>query len=231
MLYIDVNIFSINIDHIIFKQVIENKADTANRTVIPISSCSQPAVTNFCTSTTTDDDFIWSTSLSDDNVTESSIDYLAGKADADRLDVLEKELAEDIGKLKQRAIMHLEDSSKRLQKYVDCIMAVFDDFVSSSSEKPKLSKRLNDVVTNQFGTSYVKDLFCSYSTAFDRNQLIFDLQLLRSYYFSDGLSRSPSNLSTQTEDIFVPPVKTKRKFEEGFYDEYDTGDEVTYLDK
>jgi len=94
-----------------------------------------------------------------------------------------------------------------------------------------LSKRLNDVVTNQFGTSYVKDLFCSYSTAFDRNQLIFDLQLLRSYYFSDGLSRSPSNLSTQTEDIFVPPVKTKRKFEEGFYDEYDTGDEVTYLDK
>jgi hypothetical protein len=140
-------------------------------------------------------------------------------------------LAEDIGKLKQRAIIHLEDSSKRLQKYVDCIMAVFDDFVSSSSEKPKLSKRLNDVVTNQFGTSYVKDLFCSYSTAFDRNQLIFDLQLLRSYYFSDGLSRSPSNLSTQTEDIFVPPVKTKRKFEEGFYDEYDTGDEVTYLDK
>ncbi len=33
------------------------------------------------------------------------------------------------------------------------------------------------------------------------------------------------------EDIFVPPVKTKRKFEEGFYDQYDTGDEVTYLDK
>ena len=195
------------------------------------SSHSQPAITNFCTSTTTDDDFIWSKSQSDDNVTDSSIDYLAGKADADRLDVLEKELAEDIGKLKQRAIMHLEDSSKRLQKYVDCIMAVFDDFVSSSSEKPKLSKRLNDVVANQFGTSYVKDLFCSYSTAFDRNQLIFDLQLLRSYYFSDGLTRSPSNLSTQTIDIFVPPVKTKRKFEEGFYDEYDTGDEVTYLDK
>ena len=70
--------------------------------------------------------------------------------------------------------------------------------------------------------SYVKDLFCSYSTAFDRNQLIFDLQLLRSYYFSDGLSRSPSYLSTQSVDIFVPPVKTKRKFEEGFYDDYDT---------
>ena len=70
------------------------------------SSHSQPAITNSCTSTTTDDDFIWSTSPSDDNVTESSIDFLAAKADADRLDVLEKELAEDIGKLiKQRAIM------------------------------------------------------------------------------------------------------------------------------
>ena len=56
----------------------------------------------------------------------------------ERLHVLEKELAEDIGKLKQRKITHLEDSSKRLQKYVNCIMAVFDDYVSSS-EKLKLS--------------------------------------------------------------------------------------------
>jgi hypothetical protein len=79
--------------------------------------------------------------------------------------------------------------------------------------------------------AYVKDLFCLFRTVFDRNQLIFDLELLRSYYFSYGLSRSPSNLSTQTVDIFVPPVKTKRKFEEGFYDDYDIGDEVTYLDK
>ena len=44
---------------------------------------SQPAIINFCTSTTTDDDFIWSKSPSDDNITESSIDYLAGKVDAD----------------------------------------------------------------------------------------------------------------------------------------------------
>ena len=149
-----------------------------------------------------------------------------------RLDVLEKELTEDIGKLNQQANMRLEDSSKRLHKYVDCIMAVFDDFATTTTtEKTKLSKCLYDVIVNQFGTSYVNDLFFSYSTAFDRDQLIFDLQLLRSYYFSDRLFRSPSNLSTRPEDVLVPHINTKRKLGEGSYEDYDTGDEVTYVDK
>ncbi len=107
--------------------------------------------------------------------------------------------------------MHSEDSSKHLQKYVDYIMEVFDDLVNTTTQKTELSKRLYDIVTNQFGTSYVKGLFFSYSTAFDRNQLLFDLQLLRSYYFSDRLFRCPSNLSSRpVVEIFNPPVNTKR---------------------
>jgi hypothetical protein len=76
----------------------------------------------------------------------------------ERLDILEKELAEEIGKLKQHAIMHFENICK--STWTDCIMAVFDDLVFSiSSEEPKLPKRHHDVVSNRFGTSYVKDLF------------------------------------------------------------------------
>jgi hypothetical protein len=201
-----------------------------------LSSGSQTAIT-----TTTDEDFIWSSSLSDDYASESSTVHLVDMAKADidndpnllvRLDVLEKELTEDIGKLNQQANMRLEDSSKRLHKYVDCIMAVFDDFATTTTtEKTKLSKCLYDVIVNQFGTSYVNDLFFSYSTAFDRDQLIFDLQLLRSYYFSDRLFRSPSNLSTRQEAVLVPHINTKRKLGEGSYEDYDTGDEVTYVDK
>jgi hypothetical protein len=179
--------------------------------------------------------------LSDDYVSESSIVHLVDKAKADitkdpelqvRLDVLEKELTEDIGKLNQRANMRSDDSSKRLQKYVDCIMAVFDDFATTTNnDKTKLSERLYDVIVNQFGSSYVKDLFFSYSTALDRDQLIFDLQLLRSYYFTDRLFRLPSNRSTLPGNVFVPHINTKRKLGEGSYEDYDTGDEVTYVDK
>jgi hypothetical protein len=66
------------------------------------SSHSLKAITSSYKTTTTDDDFIWSASPSDDNVTTTPIfpDILQ-----ERLDVLEKELAEDLGKLKQRAIM------------------------------------------------------------------------------------------------------------------------------
>ena len=83
-------------------------------------------------------------------------------------------------------------------------MAVFDDFATTTNnDKTKLSERLYDVIVNQFGTSYVKDLFFSYSTALDRDQLIFDLQLLRSYYFSDRLFRLPSDRSTLPENVLV----------------------------
>ncbi len=77
----------------------------------------------------------------------------------------------------------------------------------------------------------MKDLFFSYSTALDRDQLIFDLQLLRSYYFSDRLFRLPRNRSTLPGNVFVPYIKTKRKLGEGSYEDYDTGDDVTYEDK
>ena len=77
----------------------------------------------------------------------------------------------------------------------------------------------------------MNDLFFSYSTAFDRDQLILDLQLLRSYYFSYRLFRSPSNLSTRPEDVLEAHINTKRKLGEGSYEDYDTGDEVTYVDK
>ena len=214
------------------------KADIA--TGSSISSGSQTAIPTSCATSTTDEDFIWSSS-SDDYVLESSIVHLVDKAKTDiandpelqvRLDVLEKELTEDIGKLNQRANRRSDDSSKRLQKYVDCIMAVFDDFATTTNnDKTKLSERLYDVIVNQFGTSYVKDLFFSYSTALDRDQLIFDLQLLRSYYFSDRLVRLPSNRSTLPGNVFVPHINTKRKLGEGSYEDYDTGDEVTYVDK
>ena len=214
------------------------KADIATGSFL--SPGSPTAIPTSCATSTTDEDFIWSSS-SDDYVLESSIVHLVDKAKTDiandpelqvRLDVLEKELTEDIGKLNQRANRRSDDSSKRLQKYVDCIMAVFDDFATTTNnDKTKISKCLYEVIVNQFGTSYVKDLFFSYSTDFDRDQLIFDLQLLRSYYFSDRLFRSPSNRSTLPENVLVPHINTKRKLGEGSYEDYDTGDEVTYVDK
>ena len=84
-------------------------------------------------------------------------------------------------------------------------------------------------MTNQFGRWI-------YSVRIVLHLIEINLYLIYNCYVliilvTDGLDLSPSNLSTQTVDIFIPPVKTKRKFEEGFYDEYDTGDEVTYLDK
>ncbi len=85
------------------------KADIA--TGSSLSFGSQTAIPTSCATSTTDEDFIWSSSLSDDYyVSESSIVHLVDKAKADiandpelqvRLDVLEKELTEDIAKLNQ----------------------------------------------------------------------------------------------------------------------------------
>ena len=212
---------------------------TSDRLVVPTTT----------RTSTSDDDFIWSGVANEVSESESSLfiiadtgsdlpmhtatSYRTSTSDNDILSAenvilstVELELVEMIAKLKKREEEEqntrrelLDYSKNRMHKYVDSIMAVLDDF-ACSFDRAKVSKSLCTVVANQFGSSYVKDLFLSYSSANERNQLIFDLQLLRSCYF-------PEKLSISCENPLTPPLKSKRKY--NFND--DDFEEVIYLDK
>ena len=165
------------------------------------------------TTSTSDDDFIWSGDiLPADNVHCSP-------AELGLLEMIAelKKREEDQQKTKNEL---LETSEKAMHKYVDIIMAVCDDYVCSS-DKAKVFKSLSTIVANQFGSSYVKDLFLSYSSANERNQLIFDLQLLRSFHF-------PEKYSTSNAIQLTLPVTNKRKLCNFFDDDFE---EVIYVDK
>ena len=216
-----------------------NNTATSDRLVVPTTT----------RTSTSDDDFIWSGVANEVSESESSLfiiadagsdlpmhtatSYRTSTSDNDILSAenvilstVELELVEMIATLKKREEEEqntrrelLDYSKNRMHKYVDSIMAVLDDF-ACSFDRAKVSKSLCTVVANQFGSSYVKDLFLSYSSANERNQLIFDLQLLRSCYF-------PEKLSISCENPLTPPLKSKRKY--NFND--DDFEEVIYLDK
>jgi hypothetical protein len=113
-----------------------------------------------------------------------------------------------------------------VQKYVDFIMTAMEANVNiPTDDKCKMSKCLYNVVSKQFGLSYVKDLFLSLGSADERNQLIFELQMIRTLYFPEKhISPFANNGSILAEDLIK-----KRKLPIDY--ENDSGDEVTYIDK
>ena len=194
----------------------EVSGSTLSGSDLPMGTTTQSDQVIIQTSTTTstsDDDFIWSGDiLPADNVHWSP-------AELGLLEMIAelKMREEDQQKTKNEL---LETSEKAMHKYVDIIMAVCDDYVCSS-DKAKVFKSLSTIVANQFGSSYVKDLFLSYSSANERNQLIFDLQLLRSFHF-------PEKYSTSNAIQLTLPVTNKRKLCNFFDDDFE---EVIYVDK
>ena len=73
------------INHILNLSIVYlvDKAKVEIATGSSLSFVSQTAITTSCATTTTDEDFIWSSSLSDDNVSESSTVHLVDKAKAE----------------------------------------------------------------------------------------------------------------------------------------------------
>jgi hypothetical protein len=90
-----------------------------------------------------------------------------------------------------------------VQKYVDFIMTAMEANVNiPTDDKCKMSKCLYNVVSKQFGLSYVKDLFLSLGSADERNQLIFELQMIRTLYFPEKhISPFANNGSILAEDL------------------------------
>ena len=96
---------------------------------------------------------------------------------------------------------------------------------------------LRYLLNHQFGLPFVNLLFCEYEKI-QRDQMIFDLQLLRSLNFPE---KNPTTyISPRNIPADDPPNCRKRKFEIEFveddsdyekkFDE-DDGDIVTYVDK
>ena len=117
------------------------------------------------------------------------------------------------------------------------LMGVFDSLQLSTEQKMHMSLSLGYLLNHQFGLPLVSLLFCEYEKV-QRDQMIFDLQLLRSLNFPE--KNSTTYISPRSIPADDPPNCRKRKFEIEFdeddseyekkYDE-DDGDIVFYVDK
>ena len=117
------------------------------------------------------------------------------------------------------------------------LMGVFDSLQLSTEQKMHMSLSLGYLLNHQFGLPLVSLLFCEYEKV-QRDQMIFDLQLLRSLHFPE--KNSTTYISPRSIPADDPPNCRKRKFEIEFdeddseyekkYDE-DDGDIVFYVDK
>jgi hypothetical protein len=200
----------------------EISGSTLSGSDLPMGTTTQSDQVIIQTSTTTstsDDDFIKSGDIlpAGDILFADNVNWSPAELGLLEMIAELKKREEDQKKTKNEL---LETSKKAMHKYVDIIMAVCDDYVCSS-DKAKVFKSLSTIVANQFGSSYVKDLFLSYSSANERNQLIFDLQLLQSFHF-------PEKYSTSNAIQLTPPVTNKRKLCNFFDDDFE---EVIYVDK
>jgi hypothetical protein len=130
----------------------------------------------------------------------------------------------ELFKKEMSALIPRKDSRPQIsmKKYVDFLLSAIETVVNISADKLQLAKCLNKVLKQQFGSSYVKDLFSSYGSNDERNQLIFELQTLRSLYFAD-------NYNILEEDS--PQIGNKRKFPLEYHHDSDEDLVVTYLDK
>jgi len=201
---------------------VDHNTSTLSGSDLPMGTTTQSDQVIIQTSTTTstsDDDFIKSGDIlpAGDILFADNVNWSPAELGLLEMIAELKKREEDQKKTKNEL---LETSKKAMHKYVDIIMAVCDDYVCSS-DKAKVFKSLSTIVANQFGSSYVKDLFLSYSSANERNQLIFDLQLLQSFHF-------PEKYSTSNAIQLTPRVTNKRKLCNFFDDDFE---EVIYVDK
>ena len=117
------------------------------------------------------------------------------------------------------------------------LMSVFDSLKLSTEQKMHMSLSLRYLLDHQFGLPLVNLLFCEYEKI-QRDQMILDLQMLRSLNFPE---KNPTTyISPRNIPADDPPNCRKRKFETEFVEEdsdyekkYDSdeGDIVTYVDK
>jgi hypothetical protein len=136
----------------------------------------------------------------------------------------------------------LVESSREDDEYVfstriSKLMSVFDSLQLSTEQKMHMSLSLRYLLDHQFGLPLVNLLFCEYEKI-QRDQMILDLQMLRSLNFPE---KNPTTyISPRNIPADDPPNCRKRKFETEFVEEdsdyekkYDSddGDIVTYVDK
>ena len=117
------------------------------------------------------------------------------------------------------------------------LMSVFDSLQLSTEQKMHMSLSLRYLLNHQFGLPLVNLLFCEYEKI-QRDQMILDLQMLRSLNFPE---KNPTTyISPRNIPADYPSNCRKRKFETEFVEEdsdyekkYDSddGDIVTYVDK
>ena len=114
------------------------------------------------------------------------------------------------------------------KKDLDNIMADFDTLKLSLEQKSQMAASLSYLLQPNFGRAFVRRLFCSYDRS-ERDCMLLDLLMLRSLHFPKNKEvHIPSPFSSSTID--EPPNSKKRKAVfEGY--EYDSDEEVTYLDK
>jgi hypothetical protein len=117
------------------------------------------------------------------------------------------------------------------------LMSVFDSLKLSTEQKMHMSLSLRYLLDHQFGLPLVNLLFCEYEKI-QRDQMILDLQMLRSLNFPE--KKPTTYISPRNIPADDPPNCRKRKFETEFVEEdsdyekkYDSdeGDIVTYVDK
>jgi hypothetical protein len=117
------------------------------------------------------------------------------------------------------------------------LMSVFDSLQLSTEQKMHMSLSLRYLLNHQFGLPLVNLLFCEYEKI-QRDQMILDLQMLRSLNFPE---KNPTTyISPRNIPADYPSNCRKRKFETEFVEEdsdyekkyySDDGDIVTYVDK
>jgi hypothetical protein len=147
----------------------------------------------------------------------TSNEIIDNLADDSELVLLRKELSQIISRTQKfRRISML--------KYVDCLMSAIEGVVNTSFEKSKLFNCLHNAVREQFGLSYVKDFFLSHGSA-DRDNLIFELQMLQSFYFAKANRVSVPNTTAEISSTKLNKRKLPTEYEDN------SGDEVTYIDK
>jgi len=142
---------------------------------------------------------------------------------SDKDDILSNESTgslKDLLSLVTPADIHSCKKRTALQKYVNIIISVLD---STGNHEQHLSSILNDILLKEFGIPFVLDLF-RVSTLTERDNLIIDLQMLRSVLTPVPLGNFCSSIQCNR---YKEPLYNERF---GEYSNSDNEDVVTYFD-
>jgi len=215
-------------------------ADTGSDLPMGTTTSDQVIIQTSTTTSTSDDDFIWSADSSIDctasrNTTPESIssssEYVLSSEDCFPAS---RDTFQDLVrscKDKSLAFAYAKNAasiSEEHKKHLDNIMADFDTLKLSLEQKSQMAASLSYLLQPNFGRAFVRRLFCSYDRS-ERDCMLLDLLMLRSMHCPKIKEvHIPTPLSSTS--INEPSNSKKRKaMFEG--DEYDSDEEVTYLDK